>query len=797
MLRSYFITSLRNLLRQKGYSVLKITGLSLGLAASLIIYLYVAEDLSFDKFHSNYERIARLLTIDSAEGVSSKLVGVTAPALGPAVEAELPEVLKAVRMNGGGQLDLSYGDKILKCDRGFRAESSFFEIFDFKILAGATTGTLDEPNSIAITETLSKRIFGDESPVGKTIKLNQNTDLHVTALVQDPPKNTHMQFDLLRSMTPAQGEDGLRNYLESWQGLGMFTYVLLDKPLNSADLDPKLKALADKNNAVPFFTPVSQPLGAVHLDSNDILFQPNPNKSDRLNVYVLSVIAVLIILLATVNFVNMVTAKSAGRAKEVGMRKVIGAVRSQLILQHLTESIIVTFVSAVIALIIVVAAVPLLNNNYQRFADFTMLFEPVNVLLILSFIFGVGIIAGLYPAFVLSSFKPASVLKGSFKNSSGGIQLRKALVVVQFTISIALMVSTAIVYQQMNFIYTADLGYKRDQVITIAQSGQAVGNSETFRTELLRNPNIISAGTSSSRVGQQLGRNQVLPEGYPTDSNIITSAMVIDADFIPTMGMEITEGRNFSLQFADSASVIVNEEMLRFLKWDHESAIGKKMGQQTGPNPTDLTYYTIVGVVRDFHFATIRHKLEPLIMFYNKNNSALAIKIMSEDIDGTIKFIGETWKKVNPGATFDYAFLDEQFANLYTNEKAFAGMFTHFTVLAMIIAGLGLFALSAFTAEQRRKEIGIRKVLGATNSNILYNLSAEFLILISVAFVLASVASYFVMDSWLNEFQYRIAVSPWVFLAAGLASLAIALATISFQALKAAFTNPVESLRID
>ncbi|HZY78843.1 MAG TPA: ABC transporter permease, partial [Cyclobacteriaceae bacterium] len=339
MLRSYFITSVRNLLRQKGYSLLKIVGLSLGLAASLIIYLYVVEDLSYDRFHKNYERIARLLTIDSAEGVSSKLVGVTAPALGPAVETELPEVLKAVRVSGGGQLDLSYGDKILKCDAGFRAESNFFEIFDFKILDGKTTGALDEPNSIAITEKLAKRIFGEESPIGKTVKLNQNTELHVTALVQDPPKNSHLQFDLLRSFTPNQGEDGLRQYLESWGGLGMFTYVLLDKPLNADDLNPKLKELATKNNATSFFTPVSQPLSDVHLRSNDILFQPNANKSDILNVYVLSVIAVLIILLATVNFVNMVTAKSAGRAKEVGMRKVIGAVRSQLIFQHLTESI--------------------------------------------------------------------------------------------------------------------------------------------------------------------------------------------------------------------------------------------------------------------------------------------------------------------------------------------------------------------------------------------------------------------------------------------------------------------------
>lgn len=797
MFKSYFITGIRNLLKQKGYSVIKIAGLSLGLAASLIIFLYVREDLSYDRFHKNYANIARFLTIDSAEGVSSKLVGVTAPGLGPAAETELPEVLKTCRVSGGGQLDLSYQDNLLKCDAGFRAESSFFEIFDFVILDGKTTGVLDEPNSIAITQKLAKRIFGTESPIGKTIKLNQTTELHVTALVQDPPKNSHLQFDLIRSMTPAQGEDGLRQYLTSWQGLGMFTYALLDKPLNAEELNPKLKELADKNNAVKFFTPVSQPLADVHLRSNDILFQPNANKSDILNVYVLSVIAVLILLLATVNFMNMVTARSAGRAKEVGMRKVIGAVRHQLVLQHLTESVIVTLVSAIIAVVLVIASVPLLNSIYQRWADFTLLFQPINLLLIVGFIVGVGVVSGLYPAFVLSSFKPVSVLKGSFKNSAGGIRLRKALVVVQFTISIALMVSTGIVYQQMNFIYTADLGYKRDQVITIAQSGRATNNATTFKNELLRNPNIVSVGTSSSRVGQQLGRNLIVPEGHTGEANIIVSAMSIDDTFIPTMGMDVKEGRNFSLAFADSLSIIVNEELLRILKWDISTAVGRKIGQQTGAAATDITYYNIVGVLKDFHFATIRHKLEPLVVFYNANNPAMAIKVKTEELDKTMAHIEQTWKQINAGSTFEYAFLDEQFANLYANEKAFAGMFTHFTVLAMIIAGLGLFALSAFTAEQRRKEIGIRKVLGATNGNIFYNLSAEFMLLITISFVIACGLSYYVMNQWLGEFQYRITMGVGIFLFSGGVALAIAMLTISFQALRAAFTNPVESLRID
>ena len=793
MLKSYFTIGLRNLLKQKGYSFIKISGLAFGLAASMIIYLYVQEDLSYDKFNKNYDHIARLVTIDQAEGVSSKLVAVTPPALGPAAETELPEVIKSVRLSGGGKLDLSYEDNLLKCDAGFRTESSFFEVFDFKILEGKKTGTLDEPNSIAITQKLAKRIFGEEDPIGKTIKLNQNTDLHVAALVADPPKNSHLQFDLLRSMTPAQNEDGYRQFLQSWQGISMFTYLLLDKPLNATDLNSKLKALADKNNAVPFFVPTAQPLSDVHLRSKEILFETNANKSDILNVYVLSTIAILILILAAVNFMNLVTAKSSSRAKEVGMRKVIGAVRQQLVIQHLTESIIVTLIAAVIAFTIVIVATPLLNSTYQRFGDFMILLEAKNMLLLAGLILFVGLLAGIYPAFVLSSFKPVMVLKGAFKNTTTGIQLRKALVALQFTISIALMVGTGIVYQQMRFIYTADLGYSRDQVITIPLNGQNVANATTLRNELLRNPNILSAGTSSTRIGQQLGRTAIVPEGYPTDVNMITSIMTVDESFIPTMGMKFKEGRNFSLAFKDSLSMIINEEMLRFLKWTEGE--GKTIGLQTGPNPTDLTIYTIVGVVKDFHFATIRHKLEPMFMLYNKNNPSLSIKVKAEQVKETIASAEQTWKNINPGATFEYAFLDEQFANLYRNEQAFAMMFTHFTVLAMVIAGLGLFALSAFTAEQRKKEIGIRKVLGASNGNILYQLSAEFIQLISISFVVASMVAYFVMSQWLNDFQYSIKIGAGIFLLAGTTSILIAMLTISFQALKAALSNPVNALR--
>ena len=795
MLKSYFIIGLRNLLKQKGYSIIKIAGLAFGLAATMIIYLYIAEDVSYDTFHSHYSRIVRVLTIDSAEGVSSKLVGVSQPRLGPAANEELPEVVNSVRFTGGGQYDLSYEDKTLKSTAAFRVDPSVFEVFDFEVVSGPATGILDKPGSIAITETLAERIFGKEDPIGKIVKLNQTLDLNVTAVLKDPPKNSHLQFDLLRTILPGENEPGWQQALDTWQGIFTFTYLLLDKPVNVDDLNAKLQAISKKNNAYEFFTPVVQPLKNVHLHSKEILFETNANKSDILNVYVLITIATLILVLAVVNFMNLVTAKSAGRAKEVGMRKVIGAVRQQLIAQHLTESIVVTFISAIIALVLVFASLPILNNLYQRFADFSILFSANNMLIMLAIILGVGILAGLYPAFVLSGFKPVVVLKGAFKNSASGIQLRKALVVLQFTISIALMVGTGIVYQQMDFIYSTDLGYNRDQVITIAQSGQSVSRATNLKNELLRNPSIKSVGTASARLGQQLGRTTIFPEGFGAETNFITSIMSADETFIPTMGMTMQAGRNFSLDFDDSLSMIINEEMLRLLKW--EDGVGRKISLQSGPNPTDLTAYTVVGVINDFHFATIRHKLEPMFMLYNANGPAMAIKAEAATMQATIAFVEETWKKVNPGTTFEYNFLDEQFANLYRNEKAFATMFTHFTALAIIIAGLGLFALSAFTIEQRQKEIGIRKVLGAGNGTILYNLSSEFIKLVLVAFVLASVAAYFVMDKWLEDFQYSITIGAGVFIVAGVVSVAIALFTVSFQAIKAAISNPVNSLRTE
>lgn len=796
MFKSYFTIGWRSLIKQKSFSAIKIVGLAVGLATSITLYLYILEDLSYDHFHTNHDRIVRVLTIDNAEGVSSKHVGITNPRLGPMAKDKLPEVTDYVRLIGGGPYELTWQDKPVKSIAAFRADPSFFTVFDFPVTMGPVTGMLDKPGSIVITETLSKKIFNGENPIGKTVKLNGETDLNITAVIADPPKNSHLQFDVIHTLVTGQGEDGLRQTLETTESIFCRTYLLLDKAPRLDDLNTKLDPMLKEVTDTDFFSAATQSLNDVHLHSREILFDANSNKADIVNVYVLGSISALILFLAAVNFMNLATANAASRAKETGMRKVIGAVRNQLVYQHLTESVIITVIASILALGLVYTLLPVMNNLYQRFADFNLIFHPVNLSLLLGLVICLGILAGIYPAFVLSSFKPITVLKGSFKSSSQGIRLRKSLVVLQFTISIALIAGTAIVYRQMEFIFKKDLGYNRAQVITIQQTGRTASRSTTLRNELLKNSNILAAATSSIRMGQQPGRSVIIPEGHnPREANIISSIMSADDHFIPAMEMKIVNGRNFSESKGDSLSMVVNEELLRFIRWDLNTAIGKKISIQTGPEPTDLTAYTVIGVVRDFHFATIRHKLEPMFMLYNPSNNALSIRLKAGNMNETIAEIEQIWKNVNPGTTFEYSFLDEQFGNLYRNEQAFSSMFTHFSVLALIIASVGLFALAAFTAEQRKKEIGIRKVMGASNATIFYKLSSEYILLILIALPVASVTSWLVMSQWLKDFQYSITIGVDVFIFAGVLSLLVSLFTISFQALKAAFGNPINSLR--
>jgi putative ABC transport system permease protein len=793
MLKNYITVALRNLMNQKFYSVIKIVGLAVGLASSILIALFIYEDLSYDGFNTKKDRIVRILTIDNAEGVKSKQVGVTYPGFAPAIERDVPEVINSVRIFNQGRVPLQVGDNLLSSEGAYRTESSFFEIFDYPLIIGETKGVLDEPNAVVLTQSLAAKLFGKENPVGKAIQMN-TTSLNVKGVMADPPKNSHLQFDMLRSITPTPSDSSYAQYLNSFNGIGVHAYLLLDRPRDLKTLIPKLKQVADKNQGYEFFEPTLQYLSDVHLNSGEILFEQNHNKTDGSNLYVLAFVALLIILLAAVNFMNLVTAHAAGRAKEVGLRKVVGAVKEQLIGQHLLESMVVTGISFVIAFALAILLLPVLNNVYQRYATLAPLLSPVAIVGALCLVMLLGLLAGSYPAFVLSSFKPVAVLKGAFKNSNRGIRLRQTLVVLQFTISIALMVGMGIVFLQMHYITSKDLGFSREQVISIPFKGQqAQQRARILQTELKRNPAILSTGTASVKLGQQLGRTNILPEGKPTDINYITSIMAIDESFIPTMGIQVLQGRNFSTDFpADSASsMIINEEMTRLLDWPNP--IGKTIRLETGPQ--QYATYQVVGLVKDFHFATIRHKVEPVFMLYNKNNGQLAVKINTAEVSQTLGYIEQTWKRVNAETPFEYNFLDEDFANLYRSEQTFASMFSHFTILALFIAVLGLLGLSAFTAQQRRKEISIRKVLGAEVSQIMFLLSKDFLRLVLVAVVIALPVAWYFMRQWLEDFAYRTDMNPFVFIGAAVTAILVALLTVSYLSYKAAQANPIKSLR--
>lgn len=795
MLSNYLKVALRNLLKYRFYSVIKIVGLAVGLTASILIALFVYEDFSYDGFNQKQDRIVRMLTIDNAEGVKSKLVGVTYPGIAPAVARDLPEVVNSVRLLSQGRVPLKVGDQLISSEGTFRTESSFFEIFDYKVLTGPSKGILDEPETVILTETLAKKLFSNQNPIGKSIQSGQAT-LKVVAVMADPPTNSHLQFDMLRSLKPAQADTNFAQFLNSFTSISLFSYLLLDKPRDLSTIIPKLKQVADKNQGYAFFTPTVQYLKDVHLRSGEILFEHNTNKTDAANLYVLATIALLVLLLASVNFMNLVTAHATGRAKEVGLRKVVGAVRDQLIWQHLLESILVTVISFGLAIGLAAALLPLLNSLYQRHASLTTLFQPWVILGLIGLILLIGLISGSYPAFILSRFRPVTVLKGSFKNTNQGIWLRRSLVVIQFTISIALMVGTGVVFRQMRYIQEKDLGFSREQIVSIPFKGQqAAQRSRALQNELKRNANILATGTTSTKLGQQLGRNNILPEGKPTTTNYIASVMAVDESFIPTMQMKLLKGRNFSLNFpADSASsMIINEEMTRLLNWPEP--IGKTIRLQTGPTAADLTSYKVVGLVKDFHFATIRHKVEPLFMLYSKTNGQLIVKINTANAPETLAFVEQTWKQINPETPFEYSFLDEDFGKLYRSEQAFATMFSHFTILALFIALLGLFGLAAFTAEQRQKEIGIRRVLGAETGSLLYLLSKDFVKLVLIAFVVATPLAWYLMNRWLEGFAYRTNQSAMLFIIAGAAAILVTLITVNLQVFKAIMVNPVKSLR--
>lgn len=795
MFKNFILISWRNLLKYKGYTGVNLLGLVLGISAFIILGLYVWEDISFNKFNSNYDRIARVVTIDKARGVSSQRVGVSYPALGPALKETIPEVQEQVRILSYGNNPVRYNNENYQVQTTYLTENSFFRIFDFNLLKGSYEEVLTQPRTIVVTEGFASRVFGNDDPIGKSIEDQQGNLLEVVGVMEDVPSSSHFQFEVLQALVPAEDQQNWVQFLSSWNGINVQTYLLFDQARDMPSYNDRLMEIATENGGYEMFFPTLIPLSDVHLNSSDILFDVNNRKSDMSNVYIMSAIALMVLILACFNYVNLVTARSASRAKEIGVRKVVGGVRSQLIAQHLTESIFMVLLAFIMSLGLVYFSTPVFNDIYSRFADVSWLMDPMFLSISLIGVVLIGILSGLYPSLVLSSFNPSTVLKGTFSAGSKGSLLRHSLVVLQFIISIALLAGTIVVYQQMSYIFNADLGYDRDQIITLSAGQLSSPNAaETFYEELSKVPGVISVGASSQQIGNQYGRGGVTPEGVSSEENIITSITNINSGYIPTMEMEMAEGRNFSESYSDSGrSAIVNQAFLRMLGWEEGEGKSLTFGA-TSENPTVVE---IVGVVRDFHFATVRHEVEPLILLYSSALPTVSLKVSSADMSSSIRGVEEVWDSFLPNRPFEYTFLDDSFAQTYATEQTISSMIRHFSFLAIAIASIGLFILSVFTVQQRKKEIGIRKVLGSTTAGISMLLGRDFLKWILLSNLISLPLAWFMLNEWLSNFRYRIELDVLPFLIALGISMLIAAITVSIQSFKAATENPVHSLRND
>jgi len=806
MLKNYIKTAFRSIRKQKGYSLINILGLAIGMASCLLILLYVQDEVSYDSYHDNADRIYRVAGSYRMGGRSFETATVGAPAA-KALIADYPEVEDAVRFRDRGSFIVQYGDNSFKERYIVFADPSFFSIFTIPLLKGDPATVLSNPNSLVLSQNAAEKYFGDADVMGKTLRLDDRDDYKVTGVFDRIPSNTHFHFDILLSMPSLKESKEL-----IWLNNNFNTYILLSEGADPKALEakfpemlkkymgPQIKLLTgkswdeiDKNDMNAEF--YLQPLTTIHLHS-DLIAELGPN-SDVKYIYIFSAIALFVLLIASINFMNLSTARSAGRSKEVGIRKVLGSYRFQLVKQFLTESTILSLMALGMAILLVRLVLPLFNSLSGKEFSSSDMANGVMIMAVFAITLLIGLIAGSYPAFFISAFQPANVLKGKLKTGVKTGPLRSGLVIFQFAASIILIIGTFVVYNQLRYIQNKKLGFDKEQVLILNNAYLLGAQAKVFKDEMLGHPQFLN-GTISGCLPTPSQRNStaVFPEGKFNDEHT-TSLQVWDVnhDYIQTLGMDIVEGRDFSREFStDTEAVIINEAAVKQFGWD--SAVGKRLSRFTTQQGVH-TSYTVIGVVKDFHFESLRTTIGPLMMDLDESNDLIAFRVNTENLSGTIDLLRKKWKTFLPNQPFEYTFMDDQFDSMYQAEQRIGKIFSVFAALAIFIGCLGLFGLSAFTAEQRTKEIGIRKILGATVPNIIRLLLREFVIHIGVANLIAWPVAYLVMNRWLKDYAYRISPSIWIFLVAGMGTLAIAILTVSFQAIKAAISDPAKSLRYE
>ncbi|MDB5128771.1 ABC transporter permease [Mucilaginibacter sp.] len=787
MLKNFLKTAFRSLLKNKGFTFINVLGLALGLTTCLLIVFYVVDELSYDRFNTKFDRIYRVNTNLKYGGTTTSFA-IAAPPVANALAKEFPEVESSARLSAAINIRFKKNDEIIEEKTVFYCDPTIFNIFSLPLMEGDLKTALAEPNSIVISKSAALKYFNTTNAVGKTISMvTDSTAYKVTGVMEDMPRQSHFKADFFLALAP--------NHDNSWAHFSFNTYILLKPGSDHKLLEGKFDALARRNMNTEAFNYDKFVAKGNYIKLNltplkDIHLQSNKQRELGVNgdiqyIYIFSAVAVFILILACINFMNLSTARSANRAREVGVRKVLGSPRKYLIAQFLSESVLVTIIATVIAVLAAWALLPLFNQMSGKnlvITTQTFMWLLPSLLIIIAV---VGILAGGYPAFFLSAFQPIDVLKGKLSAGFKGSTLRSFLVVFQFSISIFLIIGTLVVYNQLAYIKNKDLGFNRNQVLIVKNAG-ALANPQTLKQEVKQLPEVIDATLSSFLPTGTLRWTNTL--SAISGKSVQTEFWRVDKDYLNTMGMKLVQGRNFSDQFlTDSSALIINETAVKML------------GYNGDPSEKIINInreYHIIGVVKDFNFNSLKDNVTPLVMTMTSDDMAsLSIKISTGNLSALMNKLENKWKALAPNQQFEYSFMDEDFNTMYNNEQRMGKLFITFTTLAIIIACLGLFSLAAYAAEQRNKEIGIRKVLGASVSAIVGMLSKDFIKLVLISFIIAAPLAWLAMHKWLEGFAYRQNMQWWVVAIAGIGAVVIAFATISTQSFKAAVANPADSLK--
>lgn len=793
MIKNYLIIGFRSLRKHRFYSLINISGLALGLAACLLLVAWVTHELSYDEFHTNANRIYRSSLEYSFGGQTAK-TAVSPTALLPLLERNFPEVESGVRLYNPARWNpfvIRKGENVFQEEKFFYADSTFFQVFSFALLHGNPREALTNPNTVILTQSMAKKYFGDEDAMGKTIQVNNKTEYLVTGIIEDIPSNSLLQFDFIGSFSSLNASKE-----QSWWSANYETYVLLSPSTDMAALTTKTEALVKKEVG----SELTDPGDFVKYNFillTDIYLRSEMNESVKVSdikyIYIFSSIAFLVLLIACVNYINLATARAADRAKEVGIRKVVGALRNQLFFQFIGESLIITFLALATALLIAKLSLPSFDAITGRVFAGQMIFSPMFIggSIIISLL--IAFVAGAYPSLTITSFRPVQVLKGNFKTSGKGIWLRQSLVVFQFSVSIILIIGTLVVLQQLDFIQNKKLGFEKENTIMLPLDSKTKEVYDQLKAEVLREgigSYVARATESPTLIG---GGYSITLEGSANNTGMIVTAMSVDPEFIPALEMELASGRNFNEVDAErvksdtSYAFILNESALHELSLENEKAIGARISLNGRKGQ-------IIGVVKDFHYTPLQKRIAPLVLF-NQESDLNYIFIKLKPGKESLSQLEKICKTLTPHRPFEYVFLNEQYNTLYDNEQRMGKIISAFSFLTIVIACLGLLGLVSFSAAQKTKEIGVRKVLGATATNIVFLITKEFIKLVIISIAIGLPIAYWMMDQWLNDFAYKTNIGLTPIILSACIAVAIALATASYHAVKAALLNPANTLR--